>query len=124
MNFANASLKSLRAALDAKQVSATELAEYFLGRAERALALNAFLHIDRGLTLQQARAADLRIARGEAGALTGIPVAHKDIFVTKNWRSTAGSKMLADYVSPFDAAVVEKLGGVGVDGGGNGAGMV
>ena len=124
MNFANASLKSLRAALDAKQVSATELAEYFLGRAERALALNAFLHIDRGLTLQQARAADLRIARGEAGALTGIPVAHKDIFVTKNWRSTAGSKMLVDYVSPFDAAVVEKLGDVGVDGGGNGAGMV
>ena len=124
MTFANASLKSLRAALDAKQVSATELAEYFLGRAERALALNAFLHIDRGLTLQQARAADLRIARGEAGALTGIPVAHKDIFVTKNWRSTAGSKMLADYVSPFDAAVVEKLGDVGVDGGGNGAGMV
>ena len=128
MNFAHASLKSLRATLDAKQVSATELAEYFLERAERALALNAFLHIDRGLTLQQARAADLRIARGEAGALTGIPVAHKDIFVTKNWRSTAGSKMLADYVSPFDAAVVEKLGDVGVDGDGkdkgNGAGMV
>ena len=123
MSFANASLSALRAALDTKQVSATELAEYFLARAEKALALNAFLHIDRGLTLGQAREADARIARGEAGALTGIPVAHKDIFVTRDWRSTAGSNMLADYISPFDAAVVEKL---GVSGGksGNGAGMV
>ncbi len=117
MNFANASLTALRAALDTKQVSATELAEYFLARAERALVVNAFLHIDRGLTLSQAREADVRIARGEAGPLTGIPVAHKDIFVTRDWRSTAGSKMLADYVSPFDATVVEKLGM-------SGAGMV
>ena len=116
MNLADCSLKALRAALDTKEVSATELAEYFLARAEKALVLNTFLHIDRGLTLGQAREADLRIARGEAGALTGIPVAHKDIFVTKDWRSTAGSNMLADYVSPFDAAVVEKLGA--------GAGMV
>ena len=118
MNLAHASLTALRAALDARQVSAAELAEFFLARAERALALNAFLHIDRGLTLQQAQAADLCIGRGEAGPLTGIPVAHKDIFVTKEWRSTAGSKMLADYLSPFDAAVVEKLGM------GSGAGMV
>ena len=123
MSFANASLSALRVALDTKQVSATELAEYFLARAEKALALNAFLHIDRGLTLGQAREADARIARGEAGALTGIPVAHKDIFVTRDWRSTAGSNMLADYISPFDAAVVEKLGGGGGKSG-NGAGMV
>ncbi len=120
MTFAHSSLKALRAALDAKQVSSVELAEYFLARAEKALALNAFLHIDRGLTMQQAREADARIARGEAGALTGIPIAHKDIFVTKDWRSTAGSHMLADYVSPFDATVVEKLGAVA----GKGAGMV
>ena len=118
MSFAHASLTALRTALDTKQVSAVELAEFFLARAERALAINAFLHIDRGLTLQQARAADLRIARFDAGPLTGIPVAHKDIFVTIDWRSTAGSRMLADYVSPFDAAVVEKLGI------GTGAGMV
>ena len=119
MNFAHASLKALRAALDTKQVSAAELAEHFLARAEKALALNAFLHIDRGLTLGQAREADARMARGETTALTGIPVAHKDIFVTRDWRSTAGSNMLADYVSPFDASVVEKL-GVSADG----AGMV
>jgi aspartyl-tRNA(Asn)/glutamyl-tRNA(Gln) amidotransferase subunit A len=104
-----ASLKSLRSALDSKQVSAVELAEHFLSRAEEALSLNAFLHIDRGLTIKQARAADARIAKGEVGALTGIPMAHKDIFVTRGWRSTAGSKMLADYLSPFDATVVEKL---------------
>ena len=120
MNFAHASLKALRVALDTKQVSATELAEYFLARAEKALALNAFLHIDRGLTLGQAREADARIVRGETTALTGIPVAHKDIFVTRDWRSTAGSNMLADYVSPFDATVVERLGAAD----GNGAGMV
>ncbi len=116
MNFVHSTLKDLRVALDTKQVSAAELAEVFLARAEKALALNIFLHIDRGLTLGQAREADARIARGDVGALTGIPVAHKDIFVTKDWRSTAGSRMLADYVSPFDAAVVEKLGA--------GAGMV
>ena len=112
MSYPRASLTSLRAALDAKQVSATELAECFLDRAERSLSLNVYLHVDRGLTLLQAQDADARIARGEAGPLTGIPIAHKDIFVTKGWRSTAGSKMLAEYVSPFDATVVEKLGKV------------
>ena len=110
MTITFSSLASLRAALDAKKISAAELAEHFLARAERALSLNTFLHIDRGLTMLQANEADARIAKGAAGALTGIPVAHKDIFVTKGWRSTAGSKILADYVSPFDATVVEKLG--------------
>ncbi len=109
VNLSFASLKALRSALDSKQISAVELAEHFLARAEGALSLNAFLHIDRGLTLNQARAADARIAKGETGPLTGIPMAHKDIFVTRGWRSTAGSKMLADYLSPFDATVVEKL---------------
>ena len=110
MKFANTSLASLRSALDTRQVSATELAEYFLVRIEKAVSLNTFLHVDRRLTLLQAQEADARIGRGEAGGLTGIPIAHKDIFVTKGWRSTAGSKMLADYHSPFDATVVEKLG--------------
>ena len=66
------------------------------------------------LTLAQAADADARLAAGNAHALTGVPIAHKDIFVTRGWRSTAGSKMLADYVSPFDATVVEKLHGVGM----------
>jgi aspartyl-tRNA(Asn)/glutamyl-tRNA(Gln) amidotransferase subunit A len=104
------SLAGLRAALDGKQVSARELAEMFLVRAARAAGLNAFLHIDRERTLAEAAVADRRIAAGEAGPLTGIPLAHKDIFVTQGWRSTAGSKMLDHYQSPFDATVVEKLG--------------
>src|SRR5690606_7138353 len=61
------------------------------------------------LTLAQAEAADAALARGEAGPLAGVPIAHKDVFVTRGWRTTAGSKMLANYVSPFDAAVVEFL---------------
>jgi len=109
MGYEFSSLKSLHVALDSKRVSAVELATHFLDRTERAKDLNAFLHIDRERTLAEARLADERIVRGDAGALTGIPVAHKDIFVTRGWRSTAGSKMLAEYVSPFDASVVERL---------------
>jgi aspartyl-tRNA(Asn)/glutamyl-tRNA(Gln) amidotransferase subunit A len=111
MSYAHQSLTQLRQALDNKQVSAVELADYFLDRIEspKAKELNAFLHVDRALTLGQARAADARLAAGESAPLLGIPIAHKDIFVTRDWRSTAGSKMLAHYVSPFDATVVEKL---------------
>jgi aspartyl-tRNA(Asn)/glutamyl-tRNA(Gln) amidotransferase subunit A len=111
MTFAHQPLSALRAALDEKRVSAVELAAYFLDRIESAAAkdLNAFLHVDRHLTLAQAHAADVRISAGERAPLLGIPIAHKDIFVTQGWRSTAGSRMLANYVSPFDATVVEKL---------------
>jgi aspartyl-tRNA(Asn)/glutamyl-tRNA(Gln) amidotransferase subunit A len=109
MSFAFQSITGLRAALDAGQVSARELADQFLARAESAGELNAFLQIDRDLTYAEAAVADARIARGEAARLTGIPIAHKDIFVTRGWRSTAGSKMLSQYISPFDAAVVERL---------------
>jgi aspartyl-tRNA(Asn)/glutamyl-tRNA(Gln) amidotransferase subunit A len=99
-------LKQLSALLQSKQVSATELATHYLSRIE-ASNLNAFTHVDRTLTLAQAAAADLRLAQGDASALTGIPIAHKDIFVTRDWRSTAGSRMLENYVSPFNATVVE-----------------
>ncbi len=109
MSFAHLSLQQLRAALDTQKVSAVELAEYFLSRAESNADLNAFLHIDRDLTIAEARAADIQIASGNFTALTGIPIAHKDIFVTQHWRTTAGSKMLENYISPFDATVVEKL---------------
>ncbi len=100
-------IKELSTMLQAKQVSATELAKLFLSRIQQS-DLNAFLHVDEGLTLLQAQAADARLSKGEATALTGVPIAHKDIFVTRDWRSTAGSKMLENYVSPFDATVVEK----------------
>lgn len=106
-------LAQLSAMLQSKQVSATELAQHFLDRIA-ASDLNAFLHVDTALTMEQAAAADARIAAGTATALTGIPIAHKDIFVTRNLRSTAGSHMLENYVSPFDATVVDKLAQAGM----------
>lgn len=102
------SIQALSEALRARRVSAFELAADAL-RAVRAYAdPNTFLHVDDELTLAQARAADQSLADGTAGPLTGIPVAHKDLFVTRGWRTTAASKMLAGYVSPFDAAVVDR----------------
>ncbi|MGZ8289896.1 MAG: Asp-tRNA(Asn)/Glu-tRNA(Gln) amidotransferase subunit GatA [Telluria sp.] len=106
-------IKQLSELLHSKQVSATELATHYLERA-RASDLNAFLHIDEALTLAQAAAADVRLAGGSAGPLTGVPIAHKDIFVTRDWRSTAGSKMLGNYTSPFDATVVQRFGAAGM----------
>ncbi|MCM1511918.1 MAG: Asp-tRNA(Asn)/Glu-tRNA(Gln) amidotransferase subunit GatA [Oxalobacter formigenes] len=101
-------LSELSGLLHTRQISAVELAKLFLGRIRQS-DLNAFLHVDDELTLAQARSADEKLAGNNAGKLTGIPIAHKDIFVTRGWRSTAASKMLANYTSPFDAAVVEKL---------------
>ncbi|MEY4214953.1 MAG: hypothetical protein RL458_3179, partial [Pseudomonadota bacterium] len=107
-----ASVAELSLALASGQTSAVELARHFLNRVA-ASPLNAFIDVQPDLTLAQAQAADQRLARGERGPLLGIPIAHKDIFVTRGWRSTAGSRMLANYVSPFDATVVERLAGAG-----------
>ncbi|MDO8306526.1 Asp-tRNA(Asn)/Glu-tRNA(Gln) amidotransferase subunit GatA [Herminiimonas sp.] len=106
-------IKELSVLLHAKKISATELAQLFLQRIKSS-DLNAFLHVDDALTLQQAAAADQRLASGDATVLTGIPIAHKDIFVTRGWRSTAGSKMLENYTSPFDATVVENFNQAGM----------
>ncbi|PLC50466.1 Asp-tRNA(Asn)/Glu-tRNA(Gln) amidotransferase GatCAB subunit A [Pollutimonas subterranea] len=103
------SIASLRSALLERKLSARELAASALDAAQSNNDLNAFLHLDRDLTLAQADAADTLLAAGQGTALTGIPIAHKDVFVTQNWRTTAASKMLATYVSPFDATVVSKL---------------
>ena len=108
------SVAELGRALSAKHVSAVELAKLYLDRIERHKALNAFLDVRPEVTLRQARAADERIARGDATPLTGVPVAHKDIFVTRDFASTASSRMLKGYMSPFDATVVEKLGNAGM----------
>lgn len=99
----------LAASLRAKEVSAVEVARHFLARAAAHADLGAYLATDEAVTLVQARAADQRIASGEAASLAGVPIAHKDIFVTKDFPSTAGSKMLEGYRSPFDATVVRKL---------------
>ncbi|HEY3539050.1 MAG TPA: Asp-tRNA(Asn)/Glu-tRNA(Gln) amidotransferase subunit GatA [Trinickia sp.] len=108
------SLTELSRALATRQISAVELAQLFLERIESARELNAFIEVAPERTLEAARAADARIASGDAGPLTGVPVAHKDVFVTRGWHSTAGSKMLAGYESPFDATVVERLARAGM----------
>ncbi len=106
----NASLKTLRAALDARQISSVELATLFLDRIQAANpALNAFITVDGDGALAAARAADERIAAGQAGPLTGIPLAHKDVFCTEGVLTTCGSRMLANFVSPYDAHVVTQL---------------
>lgn len=102
-------IHALRKALDQREISAVELAQESIKVAREQSVLNAFVDINEALTLSQARAADERLAGGQAGPLTGIPIAHKDVFVTEGWRTTAGSNMLKNYASPFDATVVHRL---------------
>ena len=105
----------LSRALAEKKVSAVELAKEYLGRIEAKNGeLNCFLDVRPEETLKQAETADKMIAEGRAGRLTGVPIAHKDIFVTREWASTAASRMLEGYMSPFDAAVVAKLKSAGM----------
>ena len=106
----NASLKQLSQALAARQISSVELSTLFLDRIERLNpTLNAFVTVDREKSLKMAIAADVRIAAGTAGPLTGIPIAQKDIFCAEGWTTTCGSKMLANFVSPYDATVIHKM---------------
>ncbi|MDO8714798.1 MAG: Asp-tRNA(Asn)/Glu-tRNA(Gln) amidotransferase subunit GatA [Polynucleobacter sp.] len=110
-------------ALAAKEVSSTELTQYFLDRIEAGKHWNAYLDVSAHLSLEQSSKADTILAAGQGGKLTGIPVAHKDVFVTRGWKSTAASKMLEGYLSPFDATVVANL-GIPSEENPNGAGMV
>mgnify|MGYP000901917349 FL=1 len=106
----NASLKQLSQALADKKISSVELTQLFLDRINRLNpTLNAFVTVDAEKSLNSARAADARIAAGTAGLLTGIPIAQKDIFCAEGWRTTCGSQMLANFVSPYDATVIRKM---------------
>jgi len=106
----NSTLLELAGALAAKKVSSLELTRQFLGRIGRLnRELNAFITLDEERSLAQARRADERRSRGEAGPLLGIPLGFKDIYCTKGQRTTCGSRMLADFVSPYDAHVVERF---------------
>ena len=103
-------LSALAARLRDRKVSSEELTRLFLGRIARLdPGLNAFITVDEDKALASARAADARLAAGKAEALTGIPIAHKDLFCAKGWKTTCGSRMLADFVSPYDAHVVEQF---------------
>jgi aspartyl-tRNA(Asn)/glutamyl-tRNA(Gln) amidotransferase subunit A len=108
------SVADLAAKLAAREVSSVEVTQHFLSRIEQNAGLGAFLATDSAVSLAQARAADARLAAGERTPLLGVPLAHKDIFVTRDFPTTAGSKMLENYRSPFDATVVGKLAGAGM----------
>ncbi|MFZ9103435.1 MAG: Asp-tRNA(Asn)/Glu-tRNA(Gln) amidotransferase subunit GatA, partial [Burkholderiaceae bacterium] len=113
MDLRFSDLAGLRTALDSGMVSAVELAQDYL----EAIAKDqhgAVLAVNPEASLAQAQAAQTQIDAHQAGPLTGLPLLHKDIFVTKGWATTAGSKMLENYQSPFDAEVVERLSKAGM----------
>ena len=113
MDLRFSDLAGLRKALDSGMVSAVELTQDYL----EAIAKDqhgAVLAVNEQASLAQAQAAQAQIDAGQAGPLTGLPLLHKDIFVTKGWATTAGSKMLENYQSPFDAEVVERLAKAGM----------
>ena len=107
--LAEQDLRSQARELREGRASSVELVGEHLARIERQAALGAFLHVDAEGALQAARAADAARAGGATSALLGLPLAHKDVFVTRDMPTTAGSRMLAGYRSPFDATVVARL---------------
>ena len=104
------SLADIAQALASRRISSVELTGIYLDRIARINPqLNAFITVHPDRSLAQARAADDRLARGDAQALTGIPIAHKDIFCASDWLTTCGSKMLSNFVSPYDATVISRF---------------
>jgi aspartyl-tRNA(Asn)/glutamyl-tRNA(Gln) amidotransferase subunit A len=108
-------LAELAKKLRAKEFSVTELTRSLLGRIEASQPkLNAFITVTPDSALAQAKAADAALASGKAGPLTGLPLAHKDIFCTQGVKTSCGSRMLDNFVSPYDATVVDRLKGAGM----------
>ena len=108
-------LAELNEGLRARRFSSVELVRHFLGRIERLNpALNAFITVTAQQALQAAARADQQLAAGEAGALTGLPIVHKDIFCTDGVLTTCGSRMLSNFVAPYDATVVARLAQAGI----------
>jgi aspartyl-tRNA(Asn)/glutamyl-tRNA(Gln) amidotransferase subunit A len=113
--MSNATLKELSAQLAAKACSSVELAQEFINKINNLNKyLGCFVTVDAARTLAQAQAADARRAAGSAGLLTGVPLAHKDIFCAKGWLTTCSSKMLANFTAPYDAHVVERCDAAGM----------
>jgi aspartyl-tRNA(Asn)/glutamyl-tRNA(Gln) amidotransferase subunit A len=110
----NATIKSLSAELAARKLSSVEICQYFLNRINvLGKKYNCFITVDEDKSLAQARAADALRAAGRAQPLTGVPIAQKDIFCAKGWLTTCGSRMLSNFVSPYDAHVVGQLNAAG-----------
>ncbi len=103
------SLAQLIKALQHKQISSVELTSYYLERIKKHASINAFITVDEENALVQAKKADRSIKNGTHALLTGIPLAHKDNFCTRRLTTTCGSRMLANFKSPFDATIVQKL---------------
>jgi len=99
----------LSAALKARQVSSVELTQAYLDRINRYKDLNAFISVDPERSLAQARAADAVLGKGQGGPLTGVPVAQKDIFCADGWLTSCGSKMLSNFIAPYNATVIERF---------------
>ncbi|MCX7674031.1 MAG: Asp-tRNA(Asn)/Glu-tRNA(Gln) amidotransferase subunit GatA [Thiobacillaceae bacterium] len=109
------SLRGLAELLKSGRASSRELCQDYLDRIERLNpTLNAFITVDRDRTLAEAAAADRLREQGRAGPLTGVPIAHKDIFCTEGWPTTCASRMLANFVSPYDAHVIERCKAAGL----------
>jgi len=114
-NFYQMTLAELSAMLQAGDVSSTELTEHFLSRIRQYdTTLNSFITVVEDQAMTQAAAADKALNSGAAGPLTGVPIAHKDIFCTRGIRTSCGSKMLDSFISPYDATVVSKFKQAGV----------
>ena len=106
-------IAELSALLKAKKVSSVELTQGYLDRINKYKDLNAFISVDPARSLAQAKAADAQLTAGNAGPLTGIPIAQKDIFCADGWRTTCGSKMLSNFVAPYNATVIERFNAAG-----------
>ena len=108
------SLSALAQALSDKEISSVELTQLYLDRITRLNPrFNAFITVDAEKSLAQAKTADERRAAGQSSPLTGIPLAQKDIFCAKGWLTTCGSKMLGNFVSPYDATIIEHFNAAG-----------
>src|SRR5690625_1013658 len=102
-------IESLNEAFDNKKINALELTQSCLSAIQTHQQLNAWVDIDSDASLAQAKHADALRANNTHGPLTGVPIGHKDVFATRQWKTTAASKMLQNYQSPFDATIVERL---------------
>ena len=103
------SLRELAAGLANKDFSSFELTQHYLDRIEANKDINAFISVDRDISLQQATAADEMLSSGNTEPLTGIPLAHKDIFCTSGMRTSCGSRMLDNFIAPYNATVIRKF---------------
>jgi len=111
----NLSIRELSDGLHAKKFSSKELTQHFLKRIDRLdPQLNSLITVTAARAVRQAEAADARLAKGEAGALIGIPLIQKDIFCTQGVRTSCASQMLDRFIAPYDATIVQKLDAAGM----------